>query len=309
MDAGRAETPLTGGDVTEGVVRVGDTVRRPVRPHTPAVHGLLQHLERVGFDGAPRVLGIDGQGREVLTWMPGETPGHRMPAWAASDESLVGVAVLLRRYHDAVSSYAAPEDAPWDTFAASNVDDPPELIGHCDLTPENVVFRNGVPCALIDFDMARPTTRLFDVVTTLRRWAPLADPADRPASLRSVEVGARIRLFCDAYGLTALERSRMLAVARLRFVRSYAGMRERAQVLGGGWARMWQDGVGNSILRAQDWLDREWDDLDAHLLDAQTGAQSGTQNKARGGAQNKGRSGAQNEARSYTQGDARSEGL
>ena len=36
-----AEVPLLGGDMTEGVVRVGRTVRRPVRPHTAAVHGLL----------------------------------------------------------------------------------------------------------------------------------------------------------------------------------------------------------------------------------------------------------------------------
>ena len=56
-----AEVPLLGGDMTEGVVRVGRTVRRPVRPHTAAVHGLLGHLEAAGFDGAPRVLGIDAK--------------------------------------------------------------------------------------------------------------------------------------------------------------------------------------------------------------------------------------------------------
>lgn len=268
VDVGGIEIPLLGGDVTEGVVRVGDTVRRPVRPHSGAVHGLLRHLERAGFDGAPRVLGIDERGREVLSYMPGEAPGYPLPAWAVTEEALAGVAALLRRYHTAVSSYEAPPDALWDTFATSNVDDPPELIGHCDVTPENVVFRDGVPVALIDFDLARPTTRLFDVVSTLRRWAPLDDPAGRPALLRDADAGARIRLFCDAYGLSPSERSRVLPVARLRFERSYDGMRERARVLGGGWARMWGEGAGLSIRRAQDWLDREWDDLDAHLCDA-----------------------------------------
>lgn len=52
------EIPLVGGDVTEGVVRVGDTVRRPVGSHSPLVHTLLRHLEEVGFPGAPRFLGI-----------------------------------------------------------------------------------------------------------------------------------------------------------------------------------------------------------------------------------------------------------
>ncbi|HEX6041358.1 phosphotransferase, partial [Longimicrobium sp.] len=155
------EVVLAGGDVTEGVVRVGDTVRRPLRAHSPAVHGLLGHLERVGFDGAPRFLGIDEQGREVLTWMPGETPGRPIRPYAATEEALGGVARLLRRFHDAVSTYEAPPDAPWDTAFTTNVDDPPELIGHCDVTPDNVVFRDGVPYGLIDFDLARPTTRLF----------------------------------------------------------------------------------------------------------------------------------------------------
>jgi len=41
------------------VVRIGDTVRRPVGPHSPLVHALLAHLESVGFEGAPRFLGID----------------------------------------------------------------------------------------------------------------------------------------------------------------------------------------------------------------------------------------------------------
>ena len=45
------------------MVRVGDTVRRPAGPWTPAVDALLRHLEDVGFPGAPRALGRD---RHVL---------------------------------------------------------------------------------------------------------------------------------------------------------------------------------------------------------------------------------------------------
>ncbi len=60
------EIPLLGGN-TSTVVRVGDTVRRNAGPWTPAVHALLRHLEYVGFTGAPRALGMDEQGREVLS--------------------------------------------------------------------------------------------------------------------------------------------------------------------------------------------------------------------------------------------------
>jgi hypothetical protein len=67
------EIPLAGGNVSDGVVRVGDTVRRPAGPWTPAVHALLAHLHEVGFHAAPRPLGLDERGREVLEFVPGAT--------------------------------------------------------------------------------------------------------------------------------------------------------------------------------------------------------------------------------------------
>jgi hypothetical protein len=53
------------------VVRHGDTILRPVQPWTPTIHALLQHLEAVGFTGAPRVVGdrYDEQGNEMLTYI------------------------------------------------------------------------------------------------------------------------------------------------------------------------------------------------------------------------------------------------
>ena len=75
VDQGRySEEPLPGGNVSTGVVRVGDTVRRPAGPHTAAVHALLSHLHAVGFEGAPQPLGIDELGREVLSFIPGTVP-------------------------------------------------------------------------------------------------------------------------------------------------------------------------------------------------------------------------------------------
>ena len=65
------EIPLLGGN-TSTVVRVGDTVRRNAGPWTPAVHALLRHLERVGFNGSPRALGMDERGREVISFVEGE---------------------------------------------------------------------------------------------------------------------------------------------------------------------------------------------------------------------------------------------
>ena len=103
-DAGRPKCSCHGGITNAGrVSRVGDTVRRPRRPTSPATHALLDHLERVGFDGAPRFLGADEQGREVLSLIPGEAAMPPYAGWALTDEALVSVAELLRRYHDAAA--------------------------------------------------------------------------------------------------------------------------------------------------------------------------------------------------------------
>jgi len=67
----KTEHALGGGNVAAGVVRVGDTVRKPAGFWTPAVDTLLTHLRRAGFTGAPRPLGRDDQGRQVLEYVPG----------------------------------------------------------------------------------------------------------------------------------------------------------------------------------------------------------------------------------------------
>jgi len=87
------EVPLAGGWVTVGtVVRVGDTVRRPMRPNSTFAHGLLLRLERAGFDGAPRFLGVDERGREILRFLPGR---------------------LLRDFHTAAAGVVHGDPGQW----------------------------------------------------------------------------------------------------------------------------------------------------------------------------------------------------
>src|SRR6476661_47371 len=110
------ELPMSGGQMTS-VVRVGNFVHRTTGPWTPLVHELLCHLERVGFDGATRVRGIDAKGREVLEFIPGEagfvSATRIAPENLWSEQMLQEAAGLLRRYHDATVSFTLDPLVPW----------------------------------------------------------------------------------------------------------------------------------------------------------------------------------------------------
>ena len=260
-ETGQVEIPLAGGDVTEGVVRIGGTVRRPVGPHSPLVHALLAHLESIGFAGAPRFLGIDRAGREVLSYVEGDVAGRPRPPWIADETRLSSVGRLLRAYDDAAASFIPPPGAlpgaqraePSGIPPAPQY--PPELIGHVDITPENVVFRDGRAFALIDFDLAKPATRADEMFNAMMWWAPLSDPRDVDPLLQGVDVPRRARILADAYDLSDADRQRVIEVAVVRNRRAWYLMKERAETDGGGWQRMWDEGVGDLIKRRGAWLD------------------------------------------------------
>jgi Ser/Thr protein kinase RdoA (MazF antagonist) len=275
-DESAPEIPLIGGDVTEGVVRVGDTVRRPMGANAPLVHALLRYLESVGFEGAPRLLGIDAAGREVLTYMHGEVAGRPRPAWIADERRLASVGSFLREYDDAAAGFVVPEGvrafqglaAPQDPETPPPPPYPAELVGHMDVTPDNVVFRDGRAVALIDFDLAKPVSRVDEVQNAMRYWAPFEDPADRDPLLRDADAPRRCRILADAYGLSELDRSRIVEVAVLRARRAWFSMRYIAKAEGGGWARMWEAGVGDEIKRREAWLERNGAAIEAALTAA-----------------------------------------
>lgn len=107
------ETPSEGGFVND-VVRVGDTVHRTAGAWTPAVHALLRHLEAAGFTEAPRALGMDTLGREVLSYLPGHTPPWSdWPKVLRSEDGVIQLGRLMRRYHDAVADFQPPTGAVW----------------------------------------------------------------------------------------------------------------------------------------------------------------------------------------------------
>jgi hypothetical protein len=235
------EIPLDGGYTNAGlVVRVDETVRRPCSG--PGTHALLRHLERVGFDGAPRLLGVDERGREVLSFVPGRAAILPYEPWSLSDEALASVAELLRRYHDATRSFdRAGLDWPVRVPAAFAGG----AICHNDPNLDNVVFRDGRAVALIDFDLACPGSEVWDVACAARLWAPLREEGDVPAPLRRRTLD-RLRLFLDAYGLPERERGRVIDAAAVAHGWCYRIVRDAVEHGHPTFRRMWTDG-GRSL--------------------------------------------------------------
>jgi hypothetical protein len=222
--------PDSGGQPSR-VFRRGDTVLRPSGPWTPAVHALLRHLERVGFTGAPRVVGdgYDEQGREVLTFIEGTFVHPR--AW--TDGQIWHTGRLLRALHDATAGFRAPPGAAWLSWPfRAGMGEPGTVISHCDAGPWHFAVHDGLPSALIDWDTAGPTDRLDEIAATAWWNAQLHDDdiAERhslpPAAARAAQLGC----FLDGYRLPAAGRDGLVTRMIEYAIRDCAAEAVKAQV-------------------------------------------------------------------------------
>jgi Phosphotransferase enzyme family len=266
------EEPLVGDGVTAGIVRIGDTVRRPVRPFSATVQAYLAHLHQAGFTDAPVPLGVDEQGREVLSYVPGDVPRAPLPAETAGDDVLVALAGLIRRLHEASAGWVPPPDAVWGGIPGAvppppGPDGEPELVSHRDYYPGNVVFRDGLPAALIDFDLAKPTTRIYDIVNAMWEWAPLRDPRDRAPAFADADVPRRVTVFADAYGMTA-EQRRLFVPMAIFVARRYYLSARAAAAADPVFRRLWEQGSRDQLPRAEAWLKQTGPAIAARLAGA-----------------------------------------
>lgn len=186
---GAEEEILLGGRLTAGVIRVGDTVRRPVTSSSPFAARLLKHLAHIGFEGAPRYLGCDERNRDILSFIPGWIPAtfqrfEKDQIWIAGQ--------LLQRFHTAT--------------AGSNLVEPGQVVCHHDPGPNNVVFREEMPHAFIDFDMAAPGDPLEDIGYMAWTWCVSSRPDRGPVTFQAEQV----RLLSDAYRLAAYDRGKIV---------------------------------------------------------------------------------------------------
>ena len=145
------EIPLKGGRSTDGVVRVGDTLRRPHKQESEFVNSVLKYLEEQGYPYSQRYLGLDECSRDTFAFIEGYVPGE---IGNTTLSQLCAFMKIVKNLHD-VSSDFAPEG---------------KVICHNDLSPCNTVFRNDIPVAIIDWDSAAFGERWEDLTYILWLW-------------------------------------------------------------------------------------------------------------------------------------------
>ncbi len=127
---------------------------------------------------------MDDEDREILSWIEGETFTERgqMHPYVGdppvrvtfTDDQLRAVFRLLRSYHDAFGD---------------------EVICHGDFGPWNLVWLDGAPVGVIDFDRVHRGDPSEDVAYALRTFVSYGLIDAEPA-----ELVRRTRLALDAYG-------------------------------------------------------------------------------------------------------------
>jgi hypothetical protein len=237
------EQVLLGGNVSEVVVLVGETVRKPAGPQTPAVEALLSYLTAAGFSGAPQTLGRDERGRHVLEYIPGALAFQMAPMDA---DGLHKVGRLIREFHDVAAGFAASPGMHWDVVIPP---DRPDLICHHDLAPWNLVC-DGDRWVFIDWDGAGPGSRLWDLAWSATGFVPL-EPGGDPAS-----DAPRLRALVDGYGLTAQQRRELPPLIGAHARGMFELLRRSALTGDQPWARLYADGHGDYWGPTADYADQ-----------------------------------------------------
>ena len=264
-DLGDGGRQLEGGWEQRGLFEREGVVFRTPGMQSPAVLGLLRHLEAQGFPASPRVVGsgFDVDGRETLGFVDGDV--HRLGPW--SEAALGELGRLLRFLHDVTRNYPADGRVWRPNFMRSLPGDEP-VIGHCDLGPWNIVERGGHPVAFIDWDMAGPVDAMWDLahVAWLNVQLHDDDVAEFQGLGNAAARAAHLAIFVDGYGLPRasrellVERIAEVAIHEARDEATRAGITRNstAAVLDNGypilWAVTWRARSASWILRHQQLL-------------------------------------------------------
>lgn len=202
------------------------------------MHRLLRHFEQRGWPGAPRLLGVDEHGREILTFLDGHVAWRSPTEGVDSAESLARVARLVRQFHDLTAGTSLAGDQ--------------EVVCHNDLSPKNTVYREAeghrlLPVAFLDWDIAAPGARIHDVAHMCWQYLNLGPAVDDLAT-----TSRRLRMMCDAYG--PVDRSRVVETILWWQNRCWRGIEASASAGDAAMTHLRDTGAARSVREAYDWV-------------------------------------------------------
>jgi aminoglycoside phosphotransferase (APT) family kinase protein len=208
------------------------------------------------------VIGMDEEGREVLTYIAGR-PGvepYQPTTWA--DGTLSQVGRLIRRYHDATVDFVPPSGALWQTLVGAPRHG--EVICHNDLSPANTIYGDRGPRTFVDWDLAAPGPRVWDLAYAVYRFVPLyPDDACERLGIPIASRAERIRLLSEAYGHE--DESTLLDVVEARILSLYETARERGEAGEPGWKDVWRDTRGRQWLASLEYVRRHRGDWECQV--------------------------------------------
>lgn len=223
------EQELTGGNASESVVRIGNTVRKPWLENSPAVQSYLGALRSSGVD-VPQPLGQDEKGRNVVEYIEGVLAFDQL---SLGHDELIRVGRMIRQIHDASEAVVIPNPDGWRMLLPA---EKPDLMCHNDLAPWNLIM--GERWMFIDWDGAGPSTRLWDLAYAAQSFGLLfeAQPVE--------EAALRLRAVVDGYEADKALRKALPDAMAKRTAAMYNLLKSSHETGFQPWADMYVDGHG-----------------------------------------------------------------
>ena len=110
--------------------------------------------------------------------------------------------------HEQVAAFRPAPDATWSPWLGRDLGGPKRIISHCDVAPWNIVAQNGLPIALIDWELSGPVDPIIELAQAC--WLNAKLHSDDVAELFGLpplaERARQLRAIVDAYGLSKKQR-------------------------------------------------------------------------------------------------------
>ncbi|GAA1917609.1 tRNA A-37 threonylcarbamoyl transferase component Bud32 [Marmoricola bigeumensis] len=237
--------PLSGGNASGEVVRVGDEVHKPWLPTSDRVVAFTRRLRERGLDVPEHRRGDDGC--LVLDHVPGTLALDLAPL---DLDTVRAVGALVRSLHDTSEGLEVPDD--WEVLLPA---DDPDLLCHHDVATWNLLV-DGSRLVLVDWDGAGPSTRLWDLAYAAISFAHLFPGADPAASAE------RLAALVDGYDADAALRTALpdamvrRAGAMHELLRSSHGLGREpwSSMYADGHGRHWRDTTAYVARHRDDWV-------------------------------------------------------